>query len=150
MGGIIIPYGAATDSSYATISLIQQLNKNLRVELEPPDSSEVGKTNVFKIRFLDEQNFPQGHVDYRYHIIKDGSAVTSSIIHSESGITSFSYNFDSSGSYEVAIDVEGILFQPISPETARFSIAVTPEFPITMTAAISGISIMAVLLVRRS
>lgn len=152
ISGIIILYGAAiTDnSSYAATPLIQQTNANMKIELELPDSLEVGKSSVFNIRFLDDQNFSHGHVDYRYRILKEGVVTSSSqTIHSESGITSFLYDFDSSGSYEVIIEIEGILFQPISPEIVKFSVEVTPEFSISTAAAISGMSILIVVLVRR-
>lgn len=144
--------GTPRDSqSYAITPLIRQTSANLKVELDLPDSPEAGKSNVFNIRFLDNQDLPQGHIDYKYHILKGGLEVTSSskTIHSESGISSFSYNFDSSGSYEVIIEVEGILFQPISPETVEFSVAVTPEFPFSAIAAISGMSTMMAILARR-
>ncbi len=143
--------GFVSHLSYAVITLVQQTSKDLKIELSLPDLSEVGKENTFDLRFLDAQNLPQGHIDYKYRILKGGLEVYASpkIMHSESGITSFSYNFDSTGGYEIVIEVQGILFQPVQPETAEFSVGVTPEFPFSAATVVLSLSAMMAILVKR-
>ena len=69
----------------------------------------------------------QVHVDYRIMITESGETIfqTPSLIHTSEGIINgFKFEFPQDGPYNMKIDVEGILFTPITPETVSFDIVV--------------------------
>ena len=69
----------------------------------------------------------QVHVDYRIMITESGETIfqTPSLIHTSEGIINgFKFEFPQDGTYNVVIDVEGILFTPITPEIVSFDIIV--------------------------
>ena len=69
----------------------------------------------------------QVHVDYRIMITESGETIfqTPSLIHTSEGIINgFKFEFPQDGTYNMKIDVEGILFTPITPETVSFDIVV--------------------------
>ena len=69
----------------------------------------------------------QVHIDYRITITESGQTIfqTPSLIHTSEGIINgFKFEFPQNGLYNIQIDVEGILFTPITPETVSFDIVV--------------------------
>ena len=110
----------------------------------------------FKVTFLQPSSQTvQVHVDYDL-VVKDESGnevfratdqfANQPVLHTESGIVTIpqapsSYKFGANGSFTVTVEMFGIQFIPISPETAEFSINVTPEFPagaLAIAAAMAG------------
>ena len=76
----------------------------------------------------------QEHIDYRVTVTKDGSSVFGPIplTHTSSGLVSnIPVEFPEAGTYDVRIEVEGILFQPIPAEAAELQFAVGAEEPDT-------------------
>ncbi len=127
---------------------------SLDVMLEPQWEQD-GQAR-FKVTFLQPgTQTVQVHIDYDL-VVKDqrGSEVFRAtdqfpgqpVLHTESGIVTIpqvpsSYKFEENGSYTVAVEMFGIQFIPINPETAEFSINVTPEFPagtLAIFAAMAG------------
>jgi len=69
----------------------------------------------------------QIHIDYTVAVSKDGDTVfrTNGLIHTSEGSVKIPINFNlGEGVYSLDIQVEGILFQPIPPETVSFDIIV--------------------------
>ena len=69
----------------------------------------------------------QVHVDYKITITESGKTVfqTPNLIHTSEGvINGFKFEFPQDGIYNMMIDVEGILFTPITPEIVSFDIVV--------------------------
>lgn len=68
----------------------------------------------------------QEHIDYRLTVSKDGLNTFGPIplTHTSTGSVSIPVEFGEEGMYSAAIEVEGILFQPIPRETVLFQVAV--------------------------
>ena len=69
----------------------------------------------------------QVHVDYKITITESGKTIfqTPNLIHTSEGvINGFKFEFPQDGIYNIMIDVEGILFTPITPEAVSFDIVV--------------------------
>ena len=69
----------------------------------------------------------QVHVDYKIMITESGKTIfqTPNLIHTSEGvINGFKFEFPQDGIYNIMIDVEGILFTPITPEIVSFDIIV--------------------------
>lgn len=76
------------------------------------------------------------HIDYDLKITdSDGNLVYSAAsqlnqptLHTEPGSVTIPYRFMENGGYILTVEMTGILFIPIAPETAEFSVNVVPEF----------------------
>jgi len=69
----------------------------------------------------------QLHIDYRVSVTKDGAYVfgpMSRLLHTSPGSITIPVKFSENGSHIVHIEIEGILFQPLSLETATLTINV--------------------------
>jgi len=69
----------------------------------------------------------QLHIDYRVSVTKDGDYVfgpMSRLLHTSPGTITIPVQFSENGSHIVHIEIEGILFQPLSLETATLTINV--------------------------
>ena len=106
----------------------------LDVELQtsPQPVGHTGPTS-FKIKFLTKgTDTTQPHIDYDV-IIKDSTGKqvfqasalagqASTPLHTAEGSITIPYTFQSSGDYSVSVIIYGILFSPIKPESAEFSV----------------------------
>ncbi|WP_133120999.1 hypothetical protein [Candidatus Nitrosotalea bavarica] len=91
-----------------------------------PVAPNPGDPTQIKISFINKQtNQIQPHIDYRISVMQGGNAVFGiPITHTAEGAVSIPFTFQTAGTYQVIVDVEGILFQPIPPETATFDLNV--------------------------
>jgi hypothetical protein len=91
-----------------------------------PSSPQVGKETSISFEVLTKlTRQPQAHVDYEVLISKDNQAVFSTGSgHTHNGLTTMSYNFESSGKYVISILINGIVFSPIPTETSTFNLVV--------------------------
>ncbi len=108
---------------------------SIDVELSwSPIPLEPEQTTQLHIRFLQKDKVTlQQHIDYKIFVENDGIEVFRiPLTHTNPGEVTIPYAFTSTGSFLIGVDVEGILFQPISKETATFSVVVVPEFPISV------------------
>jgi len=98
---------------------------NVGFSTDPANPNPGGQTQL-KISFINKQtNAIQQHIDYRVTVTKGQNQVFGiPITHTAEGSVSIPYQFQNSGDYQVTVSVEGILFQPIPPETAEFSLTV--------------------------
>lgn len=99
----------------------------------------------FKISFLKPgTDAVEPHIDYDFVITDSaGNRVYSAakqlnqpVLHTEPSVVTIPYRFSDNGSYTLTVEVYGIFFTPITPESAEFSINVTPEFPAGMLLAV--------------
>ncbi len=110
-----------------------------------------GDQTMLKITFLNKKdNSTQIHIDYKVSVKQgDNQVFGIQTSHTAEGAVSIPIQFQTSGTYQVIVEVSGIVFQPIPPETAIFTVDVgntpaIPEFgPLAgMIIAISTISII--------
>ena len=75
----------------------------------------------------------QQHIDYTVKVVKDGENIFGPIplTHTSVGQVTIPVEFKESGEHMVIMELEGILFQPISLETTIFTINVGDEKTIT-------------------
>jgi hypothetical protein len=85
-----------------------------------------GDQTFIKLNFINKQtNALQPHIDYRISIMQSGTQVGGiQLTHTAEGAVSIPYQFQTAGTYQIIVDVEGIVFQPIPPETATFDLNV--------------------------
>lgn len=92
----------------------------------------------FKVSFLQPgTDTVQEHIDYDLRINDEsGNELFSAAgqlnqptLHTAEGVVTIPYQFEENGSYNMTVEMTGILFIPMTPEFAEFSVNVTPEFP---------------------
>lgn len=89
-----------------------------------PAKPILGDLTKLKIDFINPKtNEIQQHVDYKVTVTKDGTPVFGPIqlTHTSEGAVTIPVEFKENGEHKVSIDIEGILFQPIPPETVTFT-----------------------------
>ena len=91
-----------------------------------PATPDIDEQTKFKINFINKNtNAIQEHMDYSI-TVKKGTAQVFGIplTHTAIGSVTIPYEFTEGGVYQVSVDVQGILFQPLPTESAVFSITV--------------------------
>ena len=92
------------------------------------ENIKTGELTRLPIEFINPMTQKtQVHIDYKIMITESDKIVfqTPSLIHTSEGIINgFKFEFPQDGTYNMKIDVEGILFTPITPETVAFDIIV--------------------------
>ena len=139
-------------SSYAEQVVKPTSAGTLNVGLSIDPTINPGNPTQIKINFINKQtNSTQIHVDYKISVMQGTNQVFGiPITHTAEGVVSIPFQFQTAGTYQVIVDVEGLVFQPIPPETATFTINVgntspsIPEFgPLSgMIIAISTIGVV--------
>lgn len=91
-----------------------------------PANPNPGDQTQLKIDFINKQtNSVQHHIDYKVAIMKETNQVYgTSILHTATGSVTIPFQFTNAGTFQVIVEVDGILFQPVPPETATFAITV--------------------------
>jgi hypothetical protein len=114
----------------------------------PAQPNTVSKTQ-FYISFINKgSDSTQQHVDYKVFVKKGTDQIFGiPVTHTAEGSVVVPFQFADVGTYQVTVEVDGILFQPIPPETATFTVGIesasVPEFP-TVTPIILLIGVFAV------
>ena len=105
------------------------------------DESATGGSTRLNIDFINPSTgMTQEHIDYSVTVTKDGSNVFGPIplTHTSVGKVGIPVEFAEDGTYDVQIDVEGILFRPIPLETATATLFVGEQIislpPLEVTA----------------
>ena len=103
---------------------------NVGLSTDPVNPNPGAQTQL-KISFINKQtNAIQQNIDYRVTVTKGQNQVFGiPITHTAEGAVSIPYQFQDTGDYQVTVSVEGILFQPIPPETAEFSVTIASTQP---------------------
>ena len=100
------------------------LNVDFSTDPAEPNPNDILK---MKIGFLNPYNNKiQPHIDYIVTVTKDGDAIFGPIplTHTSSGSVTIPVEVGDDGTYNALIEVSGILFQPIPPETVSFDFGV--------------------------
>ncbi len=103
-----------------------------------PASPNPGDQTQLKVSFINKQTKAvQVHVDYKVSVMQGGNQIFGiPITHTAEGTGSIPFQFQSAGTYQVIVEVDGIVFQPIPPETATFSVTVGGQQPTNTTGTI--------------
>jgi hypothetical protein len=90
------------------------------IKVVPGDQTQI------KINFINQQGAIQQHIDYKISVMNGGNQVVGGIptSHTAEGAVSIPFQFQTAGTYQIIVEIDGILFQPIPPETAIFSLNV--------------------------
>lgn len=91
-----------------------------------PVSPNPGDQTQLKVTFINKQTKEvQVHVDYKVSVLQGGNQIFGiPITHTAEGVGSIPFQFQSAGTYQVIVEVDGLVFQPLPPETATFSVTV--------------------------
>lgn len=92
-----------------------------------PEKPVIGDLTKMKVEFINPKtNEIQPHIDYKVSVTKGDTSVFGPIplTHTSEGTVTIPVEFKEKGEHKITIDVEGILFQPIPPETATFTATV--------------------------
>lgn len=116
--------------------------------LVEPQWGQNGAAQI-KVSFLQPNSETvQEHIDYDVKI-EDGSGnelfsaagdINQAALHTASGVITIPYTFEGNGNYNIIVEMTGIQFIPIAPETAEFSVTVTPEFPAGALSVIAAVT----------
>lgn len=114
-----------------SVEIIQSTDKGtINVGLSTiPATPYIDEQTKFKINFINKNtNAIQEHIDYSV-VVSKGTAQVFGIplTHTAIGSVTIPYEFTEGGVYQVSVDVQGILFQPIPIESAVFSVSVGSE-----------------------
>ncbi len=90
-----------------------------------PINPDTSSQTQLQINFINKNtNQIQPHIDYKISVMQGGNQVYGiPITHTALGAVTIPFQFQTAGTYQIIVDVEGIVFQPITPETATFSIS---------------------------
>ena len=94
-----------------------------------PATPDIDEQTKLKINFINKNtNAIQEHIDYSVVVSKGTTQVFGiPLTHTAIGSVTIPYEFTERGVYQVSVDVQGILFQPIPTESAVFSVSVGSE-----------------------
>ena len=130
---------------------------NISFTTDPATPNTNDQTQL-KINFLNKQNATQQHIDYKVSVLQGSNQVFGiPVTHTAEGTVSIPFQFQNAGTYQVTVQVEGILFQPIPPETAAFTVdvgggsnsnTVVPEFG-SLVGVIIVVSIISVIMITK-
>ena len=95
-------------------------NNGLSIQFSTyPINPVVGTPTYFKI------NFNKLDVDYTVSITQQGNPIYSTLSHTAQGVANISFQFQTAGTYQVAVQANGMQQYPIQPVISTFSITVT-------------------------
>src|SRR5690349_2359061 len=124
---LVLPVFGQTQSQQIKLTSGGTINVGFSTD---PANPNPGDQTQLKISFINKQNTIQQHIDYRVTVTQGQNQVFGiPITHTAEGSVSIPYQFQNAGDYQVTVSVEGILFQPIPPETAVFSITIGGSQP---------------------
>jgi hypothetical protein len=88
-----------------------------------PVTPNPGDSTQIKLDFINKkENTLQPHVDYKVSVMQGGNQVFGiPITHTGEGAVSIPFQFQTAGTYQITVEIEGLVFQPIPPETVTFS-----------------------------
>ena len=130
-------YAQAPSSSAPNSSMKKTTSGGALDVVLQPSPEPIGHTapTSFKVTFLQKgTDKVQPHIDYDFTITNNGKQVFQASqlagqpgkpLHTAEGAVTIPYTFQSNGDYSINIPVYGILFNPIKPESADFSVKVS-------------------------
>ena len=124
-------YGDILVTADVSTAIVSHLKNKVDVQLTlSPFSPKVGQMTHFVISFINAKaDKNQEHIDYAFAIDNlNGKTVYSTSGHSSEGVEQISYKFDNNtaGNYYIfTVTIYSILFQPVEPDEAKFTIRTT-------------------------
>ncbi|HYJ01750.1 MAG TPA: hypothetical protein VEW92_06010 [Nitrososphaeraceae archaeon] len=108
----------------------ERLKNNIDLNISwTPSIIKSGEKTLFKIIFIDKKSSKnQEHIDYSFTIkdLDDEKVLyKNSLTHSAWGVEPASHKFNSTGNFMGEVGIQGVLFQPVSPQYSEFEIEVT-------------------------
>ena len=108
----------------------ERLKNNIDLYISwTPSVIKSGENTLFKIIFIDKKSSKnQEHIDYSFTIkgLDDNKVLyKNSLTHSAWGVEPASHKFNSTGNFMGEVGIQGVLFQPVSPQYSEFEIEVT-------------------------
>jgi hypothetical protein len=108
----------------------EKLKNNIDLYISwTPALIKSGEKTLFKIIFIDKKSSKnQEHIDYTFTIKdldNDKVLYKNSLTHSAWGVEPASHKFNSTGNFMGEVGIQGVLFQPMSPQYSEFEIEVT-------------------------
>jgi plastocyanin len=108
----------------------KRLKNNIDLNISwTPSVIKSGEETLFKIIFIDKKSSKnQEHIDYSFTIkdLDDDKVLyKNSLTHSAWGVEAASHKFNSIGNFMGEVGIQGVLFQPVSPQYSEFEIEVT-------------------------
>lgn len=90
---------------------------------DPASPTPGGSTNLL-ISFINKSTQAvQQHIDYKVSVMEGSNQICgTSILHTAEGSITYPCQLPDAATYQVIVEVDGILFQPIPPETATFTV----------------------------
>src|SRR2546428_3419379 len=106
-----------------------------------------GHQTLLTISFIKRQITSQHHIDNKVSVTQGENQIFDiPMTHTAEGSVSIPFQFQNNGTYQVTVEVDGILFQPIPPETASFTVDVVPEFPLG-TVAVLAVAVISIIVI---
>ncbi|MGH2613106.1 MAG: hypothetical protein ACRDFB_08690, partial [Rhabdochlamydiaceae bacterium] len=89
-----------------------------------PANPTPSSTTNFQIAFINKSTQKiQVHIDYKISVMEGSNQICgTSILHTSEGSITYPCQLPDAATYQVIVEVDGILFQPIPPETATFTV----------------------------
>ena len=108
----------------------ERLKNNIDLYISwTPSIIKLHEKTLFKIIFTDKKSSKnQEHIDYSFTIkdLDDDKVLyKNSLTHSAWGVEAASHKFNSTGNFIGEVGIQGVLFQPVSPQYSEFEIEVT-------------------------
>ena len=108
----------------------ERLKNNIDLYISwTPSIIKSHEKTLFKIIFIDKKSSKnQEHIDYSFTIkdLDDDKVLyKNSLTHSAWGVEAASHKFNSTGNFMGEVGIQGVLFQPVSPQYSEFEIEVT-------------------------
>jgi hypothetical protein len=90
---------------------------------DPVNPTPGGATNLL-ISFINKSTHAiQPHIDYKVAVMEGSNQICGTpILHTAEGSITIPCQLPDAATYQVVVEVDGILFQPIPPETATFTV----------------------------
>ncbi|MGB6463491.1 MAG: hypothetical protein WBF38_04625 [Nitrosotalea sp.] len=90
---------------------------------DPANPTPGGATNLL-ISFINKSTHAvQQHIDYKVAVMEGSNQICGTqILHTAEGSVTIPCQLPDAATYQVVVEVDGILFQPIPPETATFTV----------------------------
>ena len=137
---LLVPLFVVPAFSQSALQVVPTEKGTLNVGVWVDESATGGSTRL-NIDFINPSTgMTQEHIDYSVTVTKDGSNVFGPIplTHTSVGKVGIPVEFAEDGTYDVQIDVEGILFRPIPLETATATLFIGEQIislpPLEVTA----------------
>ena len=90
---------------------------------DPASPTPGGSTNLL-ISFINKSTqAAQQHIDYKVSVMEGSNQICGTpVLHTAEGSVTIPCQLPDAATYQVIVEVDGILFQPIPPETATFTV----------------------------